>query len=123
MSIAEDIQRMMTDMRSALDSPTFTWNNLSVPCVPSTWRQQTQLMPGGWEETFNLRLFVDYDEWLSIDSTLVTIDSTLYTMDNDTARPVVGRTVGYGGKTHRIIALERDPARSYWVLVLDQKDK
>lgn len=123
MSIAADIQAMMADMRDALGSPTFTWNEAEVPCIPSTWNQEQQLAVGGWDETFRLRLFVDYDEWVSIDSTLISIDSTLYTVDNDTNTPVIGRTVVYGGKTHRIVGTDRDPARSYWVLILDQNDK
>jgi len=123
MTIASDIRSMMSDFRGHLGSPAFGWNNLLVPCIPSTWNQSQTLMVGGWEETFRLRLFVDYDDWVSIDSTLISIDSTLYTMDNDTAVPVIGRTVTYGGKTHRIVATDRDPAQSYWVLVLDQVDK
>jgi hypothetical protein len=123
MSLATDIVAMMADMRDALGSPTFTWNGLEVPCIPSTWNQSTTLIAGGWDESFRLRLFVDFDEWLTVDSTLVTVDSTLYTVDNDTSTPAIGRKLTYGGKTHRIVATDRDPARAYWVLILDQDDK
>lgn len=123
MSIAADIRAMMADMRTALDSPTFGWKGVDVPCIPTRWGQTQTLDVGGWSETFTLRLLVDYDEWLTMDSTLVTMDSTLYTMDSDVPVPVIGQTLTYGGKTHRIVGLDRDPARSYWTLVLDQPDK
>lgn len=64
---------------------------------------------GGFEESVSLTLHVDLENFLSVDSTLVTMDSSLYTMDGDLARPVAGRTLVFRGKTMRILRTSITP--------------
>lgn len=95
----------LTRLRGLLDSPTFTWLEVSVPCVPNTLGVGSIIADGGYEMTVSLTLYVDTAEFaaaISADSTLVTVDSELYTVDNGLATPVTGKTITYQGVQRRI---------------------
>lgn len=101
-TIADMTRASLTRLRGLLDSPTFTWKESSVPCVPNTLGVGSIVSDGGYEMTVSLTLYVDRREFLSVDSTLVTIDSELYTMDNDRPTPVTGKLITYQGAQRRI---------------------
>jgi len=103
MSIADFTRSALAGLRADLESPTFTWREASVPCVPNTLGIGSIVSDGGYEMTVSLTLFVDRSEFLSVDSTLVTVDSQLYTMDNDLPTPVTGKTITYQGTVRRIL--------------------
>ena len=102
MSIADFTRSALAGLRADLESPTFTWREASVPCVPNTLGIGSIVSDGGYEMTVSLTLFVDRTEFLPADSTLVTIDSELYTMDDDRPTPVAGRVITYQGAERRI---------------------
>ena len=102
MSIADFTRGALAGLRADLESPTFTWRNASVPCVPNTLGIGSIVSDGGYEMTVSLTLFVDRDEFLSADSTLVSVDSELFTADNGQRTPVTGKTIIYLGATRRI---------------------
>ena len=102
MSIADFTRSALAGLRADLESPTFTWRNASVPCVPNTLGIGSIVSDGGYEMTVSLTLFVDRDEFLSVDSTLITMDSELYTMDDDRPTPVTGKVITYQGAERRI---------------------
>lgn len=102
MSIADFTRGALAGLRADLESPTFTWRNASVPCVPNTLGIGSIVSDGGYEMTVSLTLFVDRDEFLSVDSTLITMDSELYTMDDDRPTPVTGKLITYQGAERRI---------------------
>ena len=92
----------LTRLRGLLESPTFGWRGVDVPCVPNTLGVGSIVADGGYEMTVSLTLYVDRREFISADSTLITIDSELYTMDNDRPTPVTGKVVTYQGAQRRI---------------------
>ncbi len=102
MSIADFTRSALSGLRADLDSPTFTWREASVPCVPNTLGIGSIVSDGGYEMTVSLTLFVDRTEFLSVDSTLVSIDSELYTMDDDRPTPVTGKVITHQGTERRI---------------------
>ena len=102
MSIADFTRSALAGLRADLESPTFTWREASVPCVPNTLGIGSIVSDGGYEMTVSLTLFVDRTEFLTADSTLVTIDSELYTMDDDRPTPVTGKVITYNGAERRI---------------------
>jgi len=101
-SIADFTRSALAGLRADLESPTFTWREASVPCVPNTLGIGSIVSDGGYEMTVSLTLFVDRAEFLTADSTLVTIDSELYTMDDDRPTPVTGKVIAYQGAERRI---------------------
>jgi len=101
-SIADFTRSALAGLRADLESPTFTWREASVPCVPNTLGIGSIVSDGGYEMTVSLTLFVDRAEFLTADSTLVTIDSELYTMDDDRPTPVTGKVITYQGAERRI---------------------
>jgi hypothetical protein len=117
---------------SSQGSPMFVWRKtatspgVSVPCTGNTYARTTVLDEGGFQVEADAKLYVLKTHFLTADSTLVTIDSQLMTMDNDTPRPVTGRTVVYSGRVMRI-ALVADPLpfdpEANWVLVLQDPSK
>ena len=92
----------LTRLRGLLDSPTFTWRGVAVPCVPNTLGIGSIVADGGYDMTVSLTLFVDREEFLTADSTLITMDSELYTMDDDRPTPVTGKLITYQGAQRRI---------------------
>jgi hypothetical protein len=102
-NIADMTRSALATLRGDLDSPTFTWKGLEVPCVPNSLGVGSIVEAGGFEMTVTLSLHVDRREFFSADSTLWFADSDLMTMDNDRPTPVSGKTLVYNGATYRII--------------------
>lgn len=111
MSLASELAGAVDELIDAMDSPTFVWNGVLVPCVPNTFGRRTVLIGGGFEVEADARLFVRRNEFLTADSTLITVDSELFTADNDLPTPVAGKTLRFpggsdsanpGGRTYRI---------------------
>jgi len=108
---------------------TFAWTlpdgtSRSVACVPNDEREANSPIVGGFDNTGGLSLFVQFEDWLTADSTLVTVDSTLYTVDQGGQRkPVVGRRVTYQGKTLKILSCTISAAQSHYVLSLGSNNR
>jgi hypothetical protein len=117
MSIANMTRAGLSSLRTLLESPTFTWKSLPVPCVPNTLGVGSIVADGGYDMTVSLTLFVDREEFLTVDSTLITMDSELYTMDNDRPTPVTGKTIVYQGSTRRIVKTAFSPDNVYIILM------
>lgn len=117
MKIADMTRAGLSSLRTLLDSPTFTWRSAAVPCVPNTLGIGSIVADGGYDMTVSLTLFVDREEFLTADSTLVTMDSELYTMDNDRPTPVTGKTIVYQGATRRILKTSFSPDGVYVILM------
>jgi hypothetical protein len=117
-SIATLTKAALTRLRGDLDSPVFTWKGVEVPCVPNTLGVGSIIAAGGFEMTVGLSLYVDRDEFFSVDSTLVSVDSELYTSDNDLPTPMSGKTVIYHGATYRIGTARFSPCQTFLVLLM-----
>lgn len=105
MSIADFTRSALAGLRADLESPTFTWKGVQVPCVPNTLGVGSIVADGGYEMTVSLTLYVDFSEFsssISADSTLITIDSELYTVDSDQPTPVTGKVITYQAAERRI---------------------
>lgn len=110
----------LTVLRDDLGSPTFTFNDVAVPCVPNTLAAGSIVAIGGYEMAVSLSLYVERSEFgnaLTSDSELVTVDSELYTVDSEGREPVSGRTLVYQTKTYRIVSARFDASQTYVVLV------
>jgi hypothetical protein len=99
MTIGSGIGKMHRLMRKAQGAPSFYWKGELVPCVVNTFAKGTVLEEGGFQIRTDAKIFVKKEDFITIDSTLVSIDSTLYTMDNDTPTPVAGRVLTLVGKS------------------------
>ena len=123
-------------IRGALDAlagytlnRTFTWTRgdgttAQVACVPSGEREANDVAIGGFMDASSLTLYVQFRDWITADSTLVTGDSTLWTADNDgRQKPVVGRRVTYTGKTWRIQACVLAAPGSHYEMTLTPPNK
>lgn len=117
MKIADMTRAGLSSLRTLLDSPTFTWRSVAVPCVPNTLGIGSIVADGGYDMTVSLTLFVDREEFLTADSTLITMDSELYTMDDDRPTPVTGKTIIYQGATRRILKTSFSPDGVYVILM------
>jgi hypothetical protein len=122
MAIAELMRAGLTRLRGQLNSPTFTWKERAVPCVPNTLGIGSVVASGGYEMTIGLTLFVDREEFLSVDTTLHTVDSELMTVDDDRPTPVTGKTLVYVGATYRIARTTFSPCGTFIVLMLADKN-
>jgi len=116
--MATFLVRGMARLETLSGNQTFTWKSSEVPCVPSDARVGITLSQGGFERTVELSLIVRRNEFLSIDTTLITIDSDLWTADSDKPHPVAGRKLIFRGKTYRIVQARESAARSHYVLDL-----
>lgn len=97
---------------------TFTWKNVEVPCVPNTATKGIALVSGGKEWTISFSLIVRWENFFTVDTTLLTIDSDLTTIDNAMRRPVAGMRLVYFGRTYQIVSVSEDPSRAYYTLNL-----
>ena len=108
---------------------TFTWTlpdgaATTVACVPNDELDANSPIVGGFDDIGRVSLFVQFSDWLTADSTLVTVDSTLYTADTGSQpKPVVGRTVIYRTKTLRVLSCTIAASQSHYVLVLGPKNR
>lgn len=69
-------------------------------------------------------LYVQFSDFLTADSTLVSVDSTLWTADSDgNRRPVVGRTVTFRTKRLRIESCTVAAPGSHYELTLMPSNK
>ena len=116
MSISTLTKAALTRLRGDLDSPTFTWREASIPCVPNTLGIGSVIAVGGYEMTVGLSLYVDRAEFMSVDSTLISVDSELYTSDNDLPTPMSGKKITYRGTVYRIITARFSACQTFLVL-------
>lgn len=122
MSIADLSRGGLSLLRGQLNSPTFTWKNAEIPCVPSTLGTSPQVALGGFDVQVSFMLHVDTQEFFSVDTSAISIDGDIYTADDDRPKPVAGKLCGYRGKTYRIQSAKLSPCGSFIVLTLMDKN-
>jgi len=122
MSIATLMKAALVRLRGDLDSPVFTWKEAEIPCVPNTLGVGSIIAAGGYEFTISLTLYVDRENFLSVDSTLISVDSDLYTSDNDLRTPMSGKTIIYRGATYRIASAKFSPCQTFLVLMMGDQN-
>lgn len=110
-------------LRGDLGQPTFTWKNAEIPCVPNSLSVGSTLSIGGFDMTVTLALFVTRDNFLSVDSTLISVDSEAYTVDNDKPVPMSGKTVVFRGGTYRIVTTKFTPDNEALTIYLGDKNR
>lgn len=118
--IGDMMSAALTVLRGDLGSPTFTFNDVAVPCVPNTLSEGSIVAVGGYEMAITLSLYVERTEFgnaLTSDSTLISVDSEVYTVDSDGRRPVTGETLTYQSKTYRIASAKFDASQTYITLL------
>jgi hypothetical protein len=123
-ALAYGIRSALTALQGYTNNQSFTWTRrdgttAQVLCVPAMDREANAPIIGGFDDTGGTVLYVQFRDWLTADSTLVSVDSTLWTADNNgKERSVVGRTVGFNGSTLRITACAVAPTGSHYELTL-----
>lgn len=123
MSLADELLRPLTELEDDLDNSMFTWKGAQVPCVPGALSRGTTLETGGFAVDIDMILIVRWDQFLSVDSTLVTIDSDLFTMDNDKPQPVAGKFLLYEGRKYIIVSAQRAATKSHVELTLKDPNR
>ena len=58
MKIADMTKAGLSSLRTLLDSPTFTWRSVAVPCVPNTLGIGSIVADGGYDMTVSLLLCI-----------------------------------------------------------------
>jgi len=128
-ALARGIRSALTALQGYTNNVSFTWtrgdgSTAQVSCVPGGEREANMVAVGGFMDTSSVVLYVQFSDWLTADSTLVTVDSTLWTADNDgKQRPVTGRAVMYQGKRWRIDACTLAAPGSHYELSLMPSNK
>lgn len=123
-SLAYGIRAALEALKPLTNSVSFTWTRgdgttAQVVCVPSSEREANSPIAGGFDDMAAVTLYVQFSDWLTADSTLVSVDSTLWTADNDgNQRPVVGRKVTFQGTSYRILACVNAAPGSHYELTL-----
>ena len=123
-ALAYGIRAALEALKCYTNNVSFTWTRADgttaqVTCVPSGEREANAPIVGGFDDLASLTLYVQFSDWLTADSTLVSVDSTLWTADNEgNQRPVTGRKVTYQTRTYRIIACTNAAPGSHYELTL-----
>lgn len=123
-SLAYGIRAALEALKPLTNNTSFTWtlgdgSTAQVVCVPSSEREANSPISGGFDDTGGVTLYVQFSDWLTADSTLVSVDSTLWTADNDgNQRPVVGRKVTFQGTVYRIVSCVTAAPGSHYELTL-----
>lgn len=120
--LAASTKSMLGIMRSLAGNEAFTWKGSAVQCVADDLGETDVVMIGGNEVQLSFRLFVDHDEFFTIDTTLVTIDSELWYTDSDKPRPVVGALLVFRGQSLRISRVTVASVQSHYILELSDPD-
>jgi len=118
------VNELMADLADSDGTPPqFIWKGVSVSCIPQLSESGALVVIGGIEATLSAVLTVRVADFLSADSTLITADNTFTTVDAGVTVPIVGKTVTFQAKIHRILSVSKDATNSYLKLVLGSSNQ
>jgi len=118
------VNELMADLADSDGTPPqFIWKGVSVSCIPQLSESGALVVIGGIEATLSAVLTVRVADFLSADSTLITSDNTFTTVDAGVTVPIVGKTVTFQAKIHRILSVSKDATNSYLKLVLGSSNQ
>lgn len=115
----DEIESALESLESDLGSESVTFNlvgssdTVDVPCVPGSLTDASIVGYGAQVDNPTMLLNVRTGHFLTADNTEITVDSDLFTADNSTARPRVGKTCVFRGKTMRILTVAEDATGAY----------